>query len=127
MVGHGRPGMHRAPSDDGGAGALPPPANTRLPDGFTARLSDDVFRSRDGRLLLGGSPPRLIRLTGWAARQLDGGTLTVAGPASAALARRLLDVGAMQPAPPATRPAATHPAATHPAAARPAGPARLRR
>ncbi len=96
-------------TDQGGAAAaaLAPPAHTRLPGGFTVGLASDVFRSRDGRLMLGGSPPRLLRLTAWGARQLDGGTLTVSGPASAALARRLLDIGAAHPAPPAASAPAT--------------------
>jgi hypothetical protein len=48
----------------GAPAELVPPPDTTLPDGFAVELADDVHRSRDGRLLLGGSPPRLLRLSG---------------------------------------------------------------
>jgi len=73
------------------------PAQTRLPDGFTVELAADVHRSRDGRLMLGGSRPRLLRLSEAAARLLGPGELTVADEATAALARRLADIGAVIP------------------------------
>ncbi|MFP1628532.1 mycofactocin biosynthesis glycosyltransferase MftF [Streptomyces sp. 5K101] len=91
LVRHDRP----VPPDPG----LPLPPDARLPDGFTVELGADTHRSRDGRLMLGGSPPRLLRLGATAARLLDGGGFTVTGPASAALARRLLDAGAVHPRP----------------------------
>lgn len=75
------------------------PSGTRLPDGFTVRLADDVHRSRDGRLLLGGSPPRLLRLGRRAAHLLARGEFTVSGPGTAELARRLLDAGVTNPRP----------------------------
>ncbi|WP_063759916.1 mycofactocin biosynthesis glycosyltransferase MftF [Streptomyces sclerotialus] len=80
---------------------LPGPWDTRLPVGFAVELAADAHRSRDGRLLLGGAPPRLLRLGPTAARLLDGGRFTVTGPTSAALARRLLDTGVVHPRPPA--------------------------
>lgn len=66
------------------AGA-PAPA---LPAGFTVRLRDDVRRLDRGRVLLGGSPPRVVRL----ARPLDAGGLVVVTDASTErFARRLLE------------------------------------
>jgi NAD(P)-dependent dehydrogenase (short-subunit alcohol dehydrogenase family) len=50
----------RLARDDCAVGALaelaPPPGST-LPNGFAVELAEDVHRSRDGRLMLGGSPP----------------------------------------------------------------------
>jgi len=65
--------------------------STRLPDGFTVRLRDDVLRFDDSRALVGGSPARAVRLAPRAQTLLAHGRLTVDGPATAALARRLLD------------------------------------
>ena len=79
---------------------LPGPAETGLPAGFTVQLADGVHRSRDGKLILGGSPARLLRLTPLAVRLLRGGSFAVTGRASAALARRLLDCGIVNPRPP---------------------------
>jgi mycofactocin glycosyltransferase len=76
------------------------PPDTRLPTGFTVQLCADVHRSRDGRLMLGGSPPRLLRLTPAAARLLEPGRFAVTDRASAALARRLVDSGVANPRPP---------------------------
>ncbi|GAA1004768.1 glycosyl transferase family 2 [Streptomyces sp. F-3] len=78
---------------------LPAPPDTALPAGFTVELAADTHRSKDGRLVLGGSPLRLLRLTAPAARRLDGGRFTVTDPASGALARRLLDAGIAHPRP----------------------------
>jgi mycofactocin system glycosyltransferase len=64
-------------------------------------LADGVHRSRDGRLILGGSPARLLRLTPPAVRLLRQGSFAVTGRASAAFARRLLDSGIANPRPPA--------------------------
>ncbi|MCR1784595.1 mycofactocin biosynthesis glycosyltransferase MftF [Nocardioides carbamazepini] len=66
-------------------------AGTALPDGFVVRLRADLVRADRGRLLVGGSPVRVVRLSSQARRLLAGGRLTVDGPATAALARRLLD------------------------------------
>ena len=106
--------MFRTDQGGGCRRARPARAIPGCPAASTVGLAPDVFRSRDGRLMLGGSPPRLLRLTAWGARQLDGGTLTVSGPASAALARRLLDIGAAHLAPPAAAPRPTAAAATRP-------------
>ncbi len=51
----------------------------------------------DGAVLLGGSPPRMLHLSPAAAARLVDGLLTVTDATSAALARRLLDVGIAHP------------------------------
>jgi mycofactocin system glycosyltransferase len=83
------------------------PAEKHLPDGFTVRLAADVHRSRNGRLLFGGSPLRLVRLNQNMARLLTPGEFTVSGRATRALARKLLDAGIVNPRPPETRVAET--------------------
>ncbi|WP_081722537.1 mycofactocin biosynthesis glycosyltransferase MftF [Saccharopolyspora rectivirgula] len=80
-----------------------PPRSTDLPDGFTVQLAADVHRSRNGRLLYGGSPPRLLRLNERTARLLDAGQFTASDPATRAVARKLLDAGVVHPRPPAVR------------------------
>src|SRR5262252_5006687 len=80
---------------------LPRPPDTRLPAGFAVQLAADVHRSRNGRLMLGGSPPRLLRLTPAAAQLLQPGHFTVTDRASGVLARRLVDSGVVNPRPPA--------------------------
>ncbi|GHJ99357.1 mycofactocin biosynthesis glycosyltransferase MftF [Streptomyces sp. NPDC003753] len=78
---------------------LPSPTDVTLPSGFTVELAAGTHRSRDGRLLAGGSPLRLVRLTARAARLLEGGCFTVSDAMSATLARRLLDAGVVHPRP----------------------------
>ncbi|MER6735212.1 mycofactocin biosynthesis glycosyltransferase MftF [Streptomyces puniciscabiei] len=78
---------------------LAPPADDTLPDGFTVELAPGTHRSRDGRLMTGGSPLRLIRLTEAAVRRLGAGRFSVTDAPSAALARRLLDAGVVHPRP----------------------------
>lgn len=62
----------------------------RLPDGFQIRLRDDLLRTDANRVLVGGSPARILRLSSRAQALLEGDRLVVYGPASAELARRLL-------------------------------------
>lgn len=62
-----------------------------LPAGFGVRLRPDVVRADHGRVLVGGSPVRVVRLSERARALLRGDRLAVDGPATAALARRLLD------------------------------------
>src|SRR3546814_5551214 len=62
----------------------------RFPAGFEVRIRDDV-RLVDGRLLVGGSPLRAVRLTDAALDLLDGRSLTVTGPLADTLAARLVD------------------------------------
>ncbi|MFF4255185.1 mycofactocin biosynthesis glycosyltransferase MftF [Streptomyces sp. NPDC001663] len=78
---------------------LPPPPDGRLPHGFAVELAADTHRSRDGHLMLGGSPPRLMRITPTAVRLLEDGRFAVTDATSAALARRLLDAGVAHPRP----------------------------
>lgn len=78
-----------------------PPRDARLPDGFAVELAPNVHRSRDGRLMLGGSPPRLLRLGDGAVRLLASSRFKVTDRTSAALARRLLDADVVNPRPPA--------------------------
>ena len=84
-----------AASRPGGRLAAPP--HVTLPDGFTVELAAGTHRSADGRLMVGGSPLRLVRLTAAAVRRLGDGRFTVTDPAGAALARRLLDAGLAHP------------------------------
>jgi mycofactocin glycosyltransferase len=83
----------------GPAGMLAGPPDTSLPTGFAVQLAAGVHRSGDGRLMLGGSPSRLLRLNPAAARLLRPGRFTVTDHASAALARRLVDIGVAHPRP----------------------------
>lgn len=62
-----------------------------LATGFRVRLRDDVVHTDGGRLLVGGSPVRAVRLGERAQGLLAGGELTVEDPPTARLARRLLD------------------------------------
>jgi mycofactocin system glycosyltransferase len=62
-----------------------------LPIGFRVRLRDDLVRADRGRLLVGGSPARAVRLSARAQGLLAPGTLAVDGPATSRLARQLLD------------------------------------
>lgn len=66
---------------------LPP----NLPNDFRIRLRDDLLQADSGRVLVGGSPVRFVRLGDRARSLLVDGELTVADAATARLARRLLD------------------------------------
>jgi mycofactocin glycosyltransferase len=68
-----------------------------LPRGFTVRISDGVRTRGDGTLLLGGTPPRVLRLTAPADGLLDHGRVVVDGPRSQALADHLLAAGLAVP------------------------------
>lgn len=68
-----------------------------LPDGFTVRLGDRVRRLDGGRLLAGGSPWRLVRLSAEAARMLADGEICVVDATSRMLVERLLDFGMVDP------------------------------
>jgi mycofactocin system glycosyltransferase len=70
----------------------------RLPDGFTVRMRDDVRVAGSGRLLVGGSPVRVVKLTELARSWISDGLLTVDGAASELLAGRLLDGNLADPA-----------------------------
>jgi mycofactocin system glycosyltransferase len=62
-----------------------------LPVGFTVRIHDDVRTADRGRVLVGGSPLRMVRLTPRAQPLIGDGEIRVTGAASAILADRLLD------------------------------------
>ena len=79
---------------------LAPPPDTTLPNGLAVELDGEVRRSRDGRLMLGGSPTRLLRLSKPAARALRPGMFTVADAATAALAGSSWISASRTPAPP---------------------------
>lgn len=69
----------------------PSEATDQLPVGFQIRLRRDLVHADDGRVLVGGSPARAVRLSARARVLLAAGTLVVEDAASAKLARRLLD------------------------------------
>ncbi|WP_165777622.1 mycofactocin biosynthesis glycosyltransferase MftF [Amycolatopsis antarctica] len=70
--------------------------NEELPGGFTVGLDARVeWLSAD--TLLGGAPPRILRLSPAARALLTGQDCTVAGPVSGRLARSLLDAGVAHP------------------------------
>ena len=73
--------------------------DSRLPDGFGVRLDPAVRIFSDGRVLIGGSPTRMLTLAPAAAAMVDDGFLQVVDPQSAAVARRLLDSGVAHPRP----------------------------
>lgn len=89
------------PFDTAALAELAAPPDTTLPNGLAVELDGEVHCSRDGRLMLGGSPTRLLRLSRQAARVLRPGMFTVADAATAALARKLVDIGVAHPRPPA--------------------------
>nr|WP_024794739.1 mycofactocin biosynthesis glycosyltransferase MftF [Tomitella biformata] len=70
---------------------------TELPAGFRVRIDPAVRRLDGGAALLGGSPTTLLRLKPQAAELIADGELTVTSPATAALARRFLDLGIAHP------------------------------
>jgi mycofactocin system glycosyltransferase len=74
-------------------------ASPPLPDGFVVHLRDDVVRAEGGRVLIGGSPLRALRLSARARELLAGDRLVVGGRTSADLARRLLDGNLADPEP----------------------------
>lgn len=108
-------------------GALPPPAGG-LPPGFGLVLDGGTVRANDGHVLVGGTPPRVVRLSEAGRRQLErllgGGVVGPSDPAAAALARRLTAAGIAHPRPPAALPPLTV-AVVVPVRDDPAGLARL--
>ncbi|MBJ8348019.1 mycofactocin biosynthesis glycosyltransferase MftF [Antrihabitans sp. YC2-6] len=71
----------------------------RLPDGFGVRIDPSVRAYRGGRVLIGGSPPRVVTLAPSAAAMIGDGFLEVTDPKTAVVARRLLDSGVGNPRP----------------------------
>lgn len=84
--------------------ATPPSVTaTPVPPGFGLVLDPGVRRIDDGRVLVGGSPLRLLRLRPAGAAAIDAWTAgEPVGPTAnrARLARRLLDAGLAHPRPP---------------------------
>ncbi len=80
--------------------AAAPPLGARLPDGFGVELDPSVRRLSNGRVLLGGRPIRLLKLSTKAAALVgEGSRLSVRDDVTAAIARRLLDAGVAHPRP----------------------------
>lgn len=73
------------------------PPDIVLPDGLRVALDRRTRHVDDGRVLLGGAPPRMLTLAPAARALLVGGGFVVTGPTERALARRLLDVGIAHP------------------------------
>ncbi|MCD2190581.1 mycofactocin biosynthesis glycosyltransferase MftF, partial [Actinomycetospora soli] len=69
----------------------------RLPDGWTVRPDPRTWRVDGGATWIGGSPPRVLRLSSAARARLGGPELVVTDPTSAALARLLSDAGVAHP------------------------------
>jgi mycofactocin system glycosyltransferase len=65
--------------------------STRFPNGFAVRLEPKVARYDSGRVLVGGSPVRVVRLSDHAKSLFDDGRLEVRDEPSALLAGRLID------------------------------------
>ncbi|HEY0410671.1 MAG TPA: hypothetical protein VGE42_10440, partial [Candidatus Dormibacteraeota bacterium] len=74
-----------------------------LPAGFGVALDQRLRRLEGGRVLIGGSPPRLMRLSDSGARAVDrlaAGAAVPPGGGTARLARHLVAVGMAHPRPP---------------------------
>lgn len=72
---------------------------TRLPDGFGVRIDPRVRRFAGGRVLIGGSPTRMLKLSAAAAAMIEDDYLRVVDSGTAVVARRLLDAGIANPRP----------------------------
>ena len=72
---------------------------SRLPDGFGVRIDPAVRSYADGRVLIGGSPTRMLKLAPTAAAMIGDGFLEVSDQQTALVARRLLDSGVANPRP----------------------------
>lgn len=68
-----------------------------LPDGFEVSIRADVSCLDQGRVLVGGSPLRVITLTEGAVELMDRGRLRVVDRRSGVLAQRLLDANVADP------------------------------
>ncbi|MEJ2867384.1 mycofactocin biosynthesis glycosyltransferase MftF [Actinomycetospora sp. OC33-EN08] len=69
----------------------------RLPDGWTVRPDPRTWRVDGGATWIGGSPPRVLRLSAAAREHLTGPELVVGNATTAALARLLSDAGVAHP------------------------------
>lgn len=84
------------------------PVTTGLPEGLPAgtrlMIGRDVWRYDGGRVLVGGAPTRVVRVSPAAADLVRDGTLEVGDGASARLAETLLQAGIAHPDPDALPP-----------------------
>ena len=96
----------------------------RLPVGFAVEIDHRTRRLDGGAVLLGGSPPRLLRRAPLARELLAGPRLRVVDRRTAGLARTLLDAGVAHPRP-ATGPTAAEVTVVVPVRDNPAGLAAL--
>jgi hypothetical protein len=76
-----------------------PPDDVTLPSGLRVTLDRRVVVLDGDAVLLGGAPPRMLRLAPAGRALLARGGFTVADATSAALARRLVDAGVVHPVP----------------------------
>ena len=84
----------------GEAGRIPAPAAAELPHGFQVQIDRRCFRRGDLRVLSGGSPFRVIRMSDAAlAMTSECGRIEVCDAPTRALARKLLDSGIAHPRP----------------------------
>ena len=74
-----------------------PPADRTPPRGTTLVLDRHAVTLDGGAALLGGAPPRLLRLSATGRVLLAAGRFTVTDATSAAFGRRLLDAGIVHP------------------------------
>jgi mycofactocin system glycosyltransferase len=98
-----------------------------LPAGFGVALDPRLRRLEGGRVLIGGSPPRLVRLSDSGARAVDRlatGAAVPPGGGTARLARHLVAAGMAHPRPPRRPRDGTGVAVVVPVRDRPAGLAR---
>ena len=85
------------PASDSCRGRGAGPADVTLPDGLRVVVDRHVVALDGGGVLLGGAPPRMLRLTPAGRALLASGGFTVTDATSRALARRLLDAGIVHP------------------------------
>ena len=71
--------------------------STLLPLGFRVKVASDVRVLSGGRVLIGGSPTRVVRLSARALQLIDGGSVVVVDESSRLLADRLLAGNLAQP------------------------------
>ncbi|QBJ95612.1 mycofactocin system glycosyltransferase [Rhodococcus sp. ABRD24] len=76
--------------------------HARLPDGFGIRIDPRVRAYSGGRVLIGGSPMRMLKLAPSAVEMIGDGYLEVVDAQTAVVARRLLDSGVANPRPMST-------------------------
>ncbi|MET7475578.1 mycofactocin biosynthesis glycosyltransferase MftF [Streptomyces sp. NPDC005648] len=72
-------------------------AGPGLPIGSVVQLGARTRRYDDGRVLVGGTPPRLVRLSARARALLDGRRIPLDTPAAVRLANRLVALGMAHP------------------------------